>query len=121
MSKRQKGRKHRSVNRTPRPVRRQQREAPRFEAAVAASARGDSPGGHEPTPPTPLGRHVTRTYIRLAEAGAHTVQELCDAVGYTPRTIARHLEDLTRQGLAARSSDGRWTVTEARRRDAAVR
>ncbi|MFZ3492077.1 helix-turn-helix domain-containing protein [Streptomyces sp. 5.8] len=53
---------------------------------------------------------MARTYIRLTEAGARTVQELCEAVGYTPRTINRHLEDLTRHGLAVCSTDGRWTA-----------
>lgn len=109
MSKRQKGRQHRSVNRTPRPVRSRAVAAP--TPTVAAAVRHDSPRIPAPAEPPPLGRSVARTYTGLTEAGARTVQELCEAVGYTPRTITRHLEDLARHGLAACSTDSRWTAT----------
>lgn len=83
--------------------------------------RRDSPRIPAPAEPPPLGRNVAHTYIRLTEAGAHTVQELCETVGYTPRTINRHLEDLTRHGLAACSTDGHWTATRIPGREPAVR
>lgn len=105
MSKRQKGRRHRSVNRTPRPVGRR--------AAAPAPARPPVPPPAPPAPapvPPALGRHTARTYVHLAEAGPHTVQELCEAVGYTPRTVTRHLEDLAGHGLATRAPDGRWAA-----------
>ncbi|MBT2387326.1 hypothetical protein [Streptomyces sp. ISL-11] len=96
MSKRQKGRRHRRVNRTPRPVVAARGAAPR-PLPVAAGA---DPG---------LGRHATRTWEGLrayGEAGA-SLDELAEAVGYQARTILKHVTGLAGQGLAELRDD-RW-------------
>lgn len=113
MSKKQKGRKHRTVNRTPRPVRSTAPPAP-----VAVPAQGSA--SEKQARQKPLGHHASRTYVQLAEHGPHSVQELCETVGYTKRTIDRHLEGLAQQGLALRSADGRWTATDRKPEEAAV-
>ncbi|MFF3844286.1 hypothetical protein [Streptomyces sp. NPDC002328] len=48
------------------------------------------------------------------EHGAHTVQELCETVGYTERTIVKHLGGLSDHGLAVQRADGRWAPTDRR-------
>ncbi|MGI5336706.1 hypothetical protein ACQEVS_04520 [Streptomyces sp. CA-181903] len=171
MSKRQKGRRHRRVNRTPRPVggssrpearlearlegrpegrwgARQEgrtegrtegraevrvearREAPvepraeagaRVPAGVPAGARIGAPGGARaatgadvPPPARPaaapgLGRHEARTWDGLRSRGADgaSVDDLCAAVGYQPRTILKHVAGLAGHGLAEQRGD-RW-------------
>lgn len=97
MSKRQKGRRHRRVNRTPRPV----------GSSRPPAARPES---HPDSPSAPrLGRHAARTWdgLRSRGAGGASVDELCGAVGYQPRTILRHIDELAGHGLAERRGD-RW-------------
>lgn len=143
----QKGRKHRRVNRTPRPVAGGQRHE---RPASGPSQADDAPDldyvlrnlGYkrlptQPTQPTVrsvlqklasfepagpvfynkardggLGHHAQRTWDRLKELrprGA-TVEDLCETVGYTERTINKHLEGLSRYGLAEQQGD-RWVAT----------
>ncbi len=91
MSKRQKGRRHRQVNRTPRP------------RAMAAPQR--------PVVVPGLGRHTARTWEGLREYGAAgaSVEELAEAVGYQARTILKHVTGFADQGLVESRGD-RWFV-----------
>ncbi|WP_078871549.1 hypothetical protein [Streptomyces caatingaensis] len=94
MSKRQKGRRHRRVNRTPRPVGPSRpRTRPEPERTVVPD----------------LGRHTARTWDGLCSygTGGASVEELCAAVGYQPRTILKHVSGLAGQGLAEQRGD-RW-------------
>ncbi len=109
MSKRQKGRRHRRVNRTPRPVgssrphaaRPESRPEPRAEAR--AVYKRQVPG---------LGRHEARTWdgLRARGSGGASVDELCAAVGYQARTILKHVNGLADHGLAELRGD-RWYAT----------
>lgn len=141
----QKGRKHRRVNRTPRPVATggQHHERPVSEQGRA----DDAPDldyvlrnmGYKrvPTQPTVrsalhepasfetagpvfynkardggLGQHAQRTWDRLKDLrprGA-TVEDLCETVGYTERAINKHLEGLSRYGLAEQREE-QWFAT----------
>ncbi|MFI9724477.1 hypothetical protein ACIHFE_33425 [Streptomyces sp. NPDC052396] len=97
MSKRQKGRRHRRVNRTPRP-------------AGASRPYFARPQAQPPRPVAPeLGRHTARTWdgLRSCGAGGASVEDLSAAVGYQPRTILKHVQGLLSQGLAERRGD-RW-------------
>ncbi|WP_171167425.1 hypothetical protein [Streptomyces sp. I05A-00742] len=115
MSKRQKGRRHRSVNRTPRPV-----GGPRRPHARPVAVPGGVPDAPDAVPG--LGRHEARTWDRLRSygAGGASVDELCAAVGYQPRTILKHVNGLAGQGLAelrgdrwyARAGDGALAVAQ---------
>ncbi|MEU2511251.1 hypothetical protein [Streptomyces syringium] len=113
MSKRQKGRRHRKVNRTPRPVgssrpgpsRAEPRaEQPRAEPRAVVSA------GTAGTPD--LGRHEARTWEGLRASGVEgaSVDELCAAVGYQARTVLKHVNGLAAYGMAERRGD-RWYAT----------
>ncbi|MDT0450024.1 hypothetical protein [Streptomyces hesseae] len=122
MSKRQKGRRHRRVNRTPRPVgpsrhgaarpeprpehRAEQRHEPRVEGRVEARVKARS----KEVPA--LGRHEARTWNGLLARGAEgaSVDELCLAVGYQARTIVKHVAGLADHGLAE-LRDERWYAT----------
>ncbi|MFF4158046.1 hypothetical protein [Streptomyces sp. NPDC001678] len=126
MSKRQKGRRHRRVNRTPRPVgpsrrgaarpeprpehrgehRGEQRHEPRQEGLVEGRVAGRS----KEIPA--LGRHEARTWDGLLARGAEgaSVDELCLAVGYQARTILKHVTGLADHGLAE-LRDERWYAT----------
>ncbi|MEU3463517.1 hypothetical protein ABZ721_26675 [Streptomyces sp. NPDC006733] len=134
MSKHQKGRRHRTVNRSPRPAGpARPPAAPRTPAAPAPAAGRTAPAA-EPigTPPAArqqpaapdaprssegaadagLGHHAVRTWQEVRSAGDDgiTVDELCTAVGYQSRTILKHLKVLAQDGLA--EADGeRWRST----------
>ncbi|MEU4212597.1 hypothetical protein AB0F13_21810 [Streptomyces sp. NPDC026206] len=104
MSKRQKGRRHRRVNRTPRPV------GSTSPSAARPEPRPDS--RPEPGPAPGLGRHETRTFdgLRALGDGGASVDELCAAVGYQARTILKHVNGLAGHGLAELRGD-RWYAT----------
>ncbi|MBB6435793.1 hypothetical protein [Streptomyces candidus] len=57
-----------------------------------------------------LSRNAQRTLSCLYGSGAHgaTPEDLGEAVGYTARTVAKHLDGLARNGLVVRQADGRW-------------
>ncbi|WP_330279036.1 ArsR family transcriptional regulator [Streptomyces sp. NBC_00569] len=101
--KKRKGRKHRTVNRTPRPG-----PAPKNVSAektpIQATAVSQRPA------PEQLGHHAARTYGQLLEHGPHSIQHLCEAVGYTKRTIMKHVDGLAQIGLAVQEADGRWAA-----------
>ncbi|MEU8548352.1 hypothetical protein AB0C81_15405 [Streptomyces roseoverticillatus] len=133
MSKRQKGRRHRRVNRTPRPV-----GAARPRAMAAASQPAVAPMASQPAgpaapavaaaarrrpleretrpaaPAADLGRHAARTWESLRTCGAAgaSLEELCAAAGYQPRTVTKHVQSLADQGLAE-LRDERWYAREA--------
>ncbi|MFC6134640.1 hypothetical protein [Streptomyces spororaveus] len=77
--------------------------APQPEASVFASK---ADGG--------LGHHAQRTWEALRTAGAREsrVEELCEAVGFTQRTVAMHLEGLAAHGLAVQVAGG-WRAADA--------
>ncbi|MFG2622509.1 hypothetical protein ACGFXC_33325 [Streptomyces sp. NPDC048507] len=137
MGKREKGRRHRRVNRTPRPVGRSRTErgarspavgAPAAEAvaeergsaALPVQARasvGERVPGPEPSvfaskADGGLGRPARRTWSALRAAGAREsgVEELCAAVGFAQRTVAKHLEGLAGHGLAVQGTGGGWVA-----------
>ncbi|MCF3101076.1 hypothetical protein IPZ58_05725 [Streptomyces roseoverticillatus] len=141
MSKRQKGRRHRRVNRTPRPVGAARPRAmaaavqaavapmaaqpagaaaPAAPAASAAPAARRRPLERETRPAAPaapaaeLGRHAARTWESLRTCGAAgaSLEELCVAAGYQPRTVTKHVQGLADQGLAE-LRDERWYAREA--------
>ncbi|OEJ21697.1 hypothetical protein AR457_36255 [Streptomyces agglomeratus] len=60
-----------------------------------------------------LGHPAQRTWSALRAAGAResSVQELCDVVGFTQRTVLKHLEGLVGHGLAVQGAGGGWTAT----------
>ncbi|MBZ4318716.1 hypothetical protein [Streptomyces huiliensis] len=130
MSKRQKGRRHRRVNRTPRPVggstrpearagvRAVEVRAVEARAVVPEGARSEvgpqaGPGTRAAAPAAAvvpgLGRHEARTWDGLRSRGADgaSVDDLCAAVGYQPRTILKHVAGLAGHGLAEQRGD-RW-------------
>lgn len=140
MGKHQKGRRHRTVNRTPRPVGPARRPTVPVPAASVATAvseanpasqhhRGEQAVQHgadraptrkerngEPSADPPgdsgLGRHATRTWQQLQAMGAAgtTVEELSVSVGYQSRTILKHLKTMAGQGMAEQRGD-RWHPT----------
>ncbi|MFF4536736.1 hypothetical protein [Streptomyces aureus] len=127
MSRHSKGRRHRKVNMTPRPVgpRRSPREVREQAGALAAP-----PAGARPPIPgqdtdgeraeavsrtvsrSGLSRHAVRTWERLAEAGADGVEvdELTEAVGFTRSTVLGHLRGLAGLGLAE-DHESVWRAT----------
>ncbi|MGK5733136.1 hypothetical protein [Streptomyces sp. URMC 124] len=149
MSKRQKGRRHRRVNRTPRPVgaavrRRSPAAAPQPAVAHAAAppaatatarqpvtqkapqeplepaarrsaapARAAAERSAPPAAAPELSRHTARTWESLRTYGAAgaSLEELCVAVGYQPRTVTKHVQGLADQGLAELRDD-RWYARE---------
>ncbi|KJY41930.1 hypothetical protein VR41_10095 [Streptomyces sp. NRRL B-1568] len=112
MSKRQKGRRHRRVNRTPRPVGLSRpsavRPEPRPEARPEPRAVVTAPE-RRPAPAPGLGRHEARTWDGLCAfgPGGASVDDLCASVGYQARTILKHVSGLEDHGLAERRGD-RW-------------
>ncbi|MBB5118272.1 hypothetical protein GO002_22665 [Streptomyces eurocidicus] len=106
MSKRQKGRRHRRVNRTPRPAGRARPVAP--QPAVRPPAAAPQPAA---TPD--LGRHAARTWQSLRERGASgaSLDELAAAAGYQARTVLKHVTGLAGHGLAELRDD-RWYARE---------
>ncbi|MGY0021368.1 hypothetical protein [Streptomyces sp. cg35] len=154
MSQKKKGRRHRSVNRTPRPVGSagrppRQRTAPPAHApatapdlgkviaqlgftparvpapaapresapAQALSVEADSDDEAGPLFTVPardggLGVNAHRTWLRLRSVqGAVRAEELSEKVGYTPRTITKHLKGLAGYGLARQDAEGHWYAT----------
>lgn len=141
MGKREKGRKHRRVNRTPRPVSRAgtDRSAQRSGGAPVPGAVADGQGsvmlppheragaggaGAEPERSVfvsradgGLGYPAQRTWSALRAAGAREsgVEELCAVVGFTQRTVLKHLEGLAAHGLAVQGAGGGWAAAGAAR------
>ncbi|MFI0961199.1 hypothetical protein ACH4S8_07280 [Streptomyces sp. NPDC021080] len=125
MSRHSKGRRHRKVNMTPRPVgpRRSPREVLKQGSVVAAQSAGARPpvpgqdtNGVEAVSRTVsesgLSRHAVRTWERLAEAGADGVEvdELTAAVGFRRSTVLGHLKGLAGLGLAE-DHENVWRAT----------
>ncbi|ESP99383.1 Hypothetical protein B591_11481 [Streptomyces sp. GBA 94-10 4N24] len=132
-ARKQKGRRHRTVNRTPRPVTRTRPPgstgpgtgpaAPTATArpAPAQTSAPEAPRtGSAPIPEVPaevfapvgaggLGRTAERSWRHLAAAGAQgaVLDEVSAAAGYQPATVTRHLEGLAERGLARRDGE-RW-------------
>ncbi|MFD6556148.1 hypothetical protein [Streptomyces sp. NPDC058398] len=127
MSRHSKGRRHRKVNMTPRPV--GPRRSPR-EVREQVGAVGPRP--ERARPPIPgqdtngeraeavsrtvsesgLSRHAVRTWERLAEAGAEGVEvaELTVSVGFRRSTVLGHLKGLAGLGLAE-DHESVWRAT----------
>ncbi|MFF3562661.1 hypothetical protein ACFYXS_21730 [Streptomyces sp. NPDC002574] len=129
----QKGRKHRTVNRTPRPVaagapvagrpasRTASPAAPAtaVPAAVPAPATAPAPSPAAPAPrsersperrPEPaLPRTALKTLEQLRAAGGDgtTIDDLSASVGYQPATIVRHIDTLVAAELV-HQREGRW-------------
>lgn len=138
MGKREKGRRHRRVNRTPRPVGRSgtDRAAQRSAGGPAPAAVGQgsvalppqgvgacATGDPVPGPQASafaskadggLGQPAQRTWSALRAPGVReiSVQDLCDAVGFTPRTVLKHLKGLAAHGLAAQGPAGGWQAAD---------
>ncbi|MCQ4209704.1 helix-turn-helix domain-containing protein [Streptomyces longispororuber] len=145
-----KGRRHRTVNRTPRPVTTTAATAERTTAPVPQQQSGPdvdrvlrrlgygrlrvpapaAPApypGERPAPAAPatpaaqapvalgdLGKNTRLTWQRLEQApGGMTLEQMCEAVGWTPRTVSRHLKALADGGLAEQTEDGRWSAAAA--------
>ncbi|MFF9502355.1 hypothetical protein [Streptomyces sp. NPDC014656] len=128
MGKRKKGRRHRRVNRTPRPVSRPgvglSGQLPPQAVGGAGDAvvlprQGDAASGWEASlfarrAEGGLGHPAQRTWnaLKSARARESRVEELCEAVGFTPRTVARHLEGLAAHGLAVQEAGGGWSASQ---------
>ncbi|MFC1400334.1 MULTISPECIES: hypothetical protein [Streptacidiphilus] len=117
MSKSQKGRRHRTVNRRPRPVGaasgpvRVQR-ADSAAATVPVVEEGVGPLFQTAVRDGGLGLPAARTWRHLLESdrGGATVEEISATVGYQPQTIGRHVNGLLKYGMV-RESGGRWFPT----------
>ncbi|WP_431962965.1 hypothetical protein [Actinacidiphila sp. bgisy160] len=129
----QKGRKHRTVNRTPRPVAPVRAAGPATPAPpipsgtqapvpvpapaastapvpVPAPAAAPVPAPAEPRPEeSGLARTALKTLQQLRAAGRDgtTIDDLSASVGYQPATIARHIDSLAAHHLV-HQRDGRW-------------
>ncbi|WP_392674557.1 winged helix-turn-helix domain-containing protein [Streptomyces sp. LN785] len=79
--------------------------------AQQAAADGSSPSTGSPE--QGLGRAVGRTWQCLKSAGSAgaTAQELSEAAGYQPSTIAKHLKNLAELGLAEQDGE-RWQPSD---------
>lgn len=144
MSRQQKGRRHRTVNRRPRPVGSgtprlrgpavRAGEAPAGGASASGAPTGGAasvevPAAREEAGPLfshaskdgGLGLPAARTWRQLALAGAAgaTVEDLSATVGYQPPTIVRHLRGLSRYGMADQQGS-RWRLTGKSQWDAAA-
>ncbi|MFE4304863.1 hypothetical protein ACFRR6_02105 [Streptomyces sp. NPDC056891] len=62
-----------------------------------------------------LGHTARRTWSALRAAGTREsgVEELCEAVGFTERTVVKHLEGLAAHGLAVQGAGGGWVASDA--------
>ncbi|MER5946560.1 helix-turn-helix domain-containing protein [Streptomyces sp. NPDC001904] len=155
-STKKKGRRHRTVNRTPRPV--GTVTAPRAETTASVTLPGQKsepdldrvlrnlgygrlrvPAPAAPAEPTaparaverrPAAPHATaelnknaRLTLECLERAADglTLEQVCEAVGWTPRTVTRHLRTLADTGLAEQAEDGLWSAAGARAGVAAER
>ncbi len=143
MGKQKKGRRHRRVNRTPRPVMRMPNAGRALRQPPSVAGKPDLVRPAEDSPHGPevssqgrrtaggtldestesvfssqaeggLGHPAQRTWSGLWAAGGQecSVEELCKVVGFTPRTIVKHLEGLAAHGLAARGAGGGWIAAE---------
>lgn len=162
-SAKKKGRKHRRVNRSPRPVTRrtaveepavgrvpQQTSGPDLDRVlsrlgyrrlrvpapatpdtspevVAETSPETSPEASPATSPEAstvpspeaapgaspaLAKNTLLTLERLQEAShGLTLEQLCEEVGWTPRTVTRHLKKLTDSGLAEQAENGCWLAS----------
>ncbi|MCA6095916.1 hypothetical protein LE181_27605 [Streptomyces sp. SCA3-4] len=112
MSKRQKGRRHRRVNRTPRPVGSTRPSTARPESRPEQRQEARTEPRPVPVSVPGLGRHEARTFdgLRALGDGGASVDELCAAVGYQARTILKHVNGLAGHGLAELRGD-RWYAT----------
>ncbi|MEW2162796.1 hypothetical protein AB0912_07320 [Streptomyces sp. NPDC007084] len=134
MSRHRKGRRHRKVNMTPRPVgpRRspravRERPVPRTTEVARAGAPAPAPGAPIPgqdstgeragvvsrkVSESGLSRHAVRTWERLAEAGSAgaEVGELSATVGFQCSTVLGHLRGLAELGLAE-GDESVWRAT----------
>ncbi|MEY9840716.1 hypothetical protein [Streptacidiphilus sp. EB103A] len=124
MSKSQKGRRHRTVNRRPRPVGSAAGPVPvpvpvtkvvkaeAAEAAVASVEEGVGPLFQTALRDGGLGLPAARTWRHLLESdrSGATVEEISATVGYQPQTIGRHVSGLLKYGMV-RESEGRWYPT----------
>lgn len=150
-STKKKGRRHRTVNRTPRPV--GTVAAPRAEMtaqvtvpgqksepdldrvlrnlgygrlrvpapaarraptapAEAAKAATEAERSTAPRATAELNKNARLTLDSLERtAGGLTLEQVCEAVGWTPRTVTRHLKTLADAGLAEQTEDGQWSAT----------
>ncbi|WP_420036897.1 helix-turn-helix domain-containing protein [Streptomyces sp. cg28] len=149
-STKKKGRRHRTVNRTPRPV--GTVTAPRAETTAPVMVPGQkaepdldrvlrnlgygrlrvpAPAARAvPTTPVPAAKTVkvaeprpaprataelnknARLTLESLERAADglTLEQVCEAVGWTPRTVTRHLRTLADAGLAEQAEDGQWSA-----------
>ncbi|MEU6387930.1 helix-turn-helix domain-containing protein [Streptomyces sp. NPDC046939] len=122
-----KGRRHRTVNRTPRPVgspsrpdptpatpEGARRQAPAVPAPATEPRLDGERGGADAEVIAKLNRttHTTWSWLRQATPErAWTVEEVSEAVGFTPRTVTRHLQTLATHGLADQDATGAWSAT----------
>ncbi|WP_327673178.1 MULTISPECIES: winged helix-turn-helix domain-containing protein [unclassified Streptomyces] len=59
-----------------------------------------------------LAKNTLLTLERLQEASLGlTLEQLCEAVGWTPRTVTRHLKKLADSGLAEQAENGCWLAS----------
>ncbi|MYW62920.1 helix-turn-helix domain-containing protein [Streptomyces sp. SID8379] len=86
------------------------------QAAPAAPAAQVKPAESAPRRPAPEGAaplnkntRLTLDSLEQAPEGL-TLEQVCEVVGWTPRTVTRHLKTLADGGLAAQAEDGRWSV-----------
>ncbi|MDJ0460522.1 hypothetical protein [Streptomyces sp. H27-C3] len=106
--RKQKGRRHRRVNRTPRPV---TRTRPSESAGTGAV---DEKIVFRPVQAGGIGRPAERTWQHLRTCGdtGASVDELSGVVGYQRATITRHVDGLAAHHLA-QQRDGRWYAAQA--------
>jgi hypothetical protein len=118
MSKSQKGRRHRTVNRRPRPVRSAVGPVPvpvpveKVAVAEKVAEEGVGPLFQTALRDGGLGLPAARTWRHLLESdrSGATVEEISATVGYQPQTIGRHVSGLLKYGMV-RESEGRWYPT----------
>ncbi|WP_306317019.1 MULTISPECIES: helix-turn-helix domain-containing protein [unclassified Streptomyces] len=103
-----KGRRHRKVNRTPRPVTRRTTATTTTTTTVAEPEARPASG-----PDLAKNTRATLGVLEAAAGGRLTVEEVCEAVGWTPRTVSRHLKTLADHGLAEQDGNGSWRATAA--------
>lgn len=117
----QKGRRHRTVNRTPRPVTRARPPGGAGPSAPRSAPQASPAEAFAPVSAGGLGRTAERSWRHLTAADAEgaTLDEVSAAVGYQQATVTRHLEGLAERGLA-RADGARWyAVAPGRVPDAA--
>ncbi|MGD6741265.1 helix-turn-helix domain-containing protein [Streptomyces sp. BH106] len=80
------------------------------ESSSEATAETNPDAGPEASPA--LAKNTLLTLERLQEA-AHglTLEQLCEEVGWTHRTVTRHLKKLADSGLAEQAESGCWLAS----------